>query len=96
MKRLISLLMILTVVLAAFVSCGDKAPVEKDYSLAIGVALTEKLENNKLKQEAQEYKIKIIYLCSSIIMIVVIAIFVSVIAILIRIFAGPCVSGFRI
>ena len=33
-------------------------------------------ENNKLKQEAQEYKIKIIYLCSSIIMIVVIAIFV--------------------
>ena len=50
MKRLISLLMILTVVLTAFVSCGDKAPVEKDYSLAIGVALTEKLENNKLTQ----------------------------------------------
>ena len=33
-------------------------------------------ENNKLKQEAQEYEIKIIYLCSSIIMIVVIALFV--------------------
>ena len=33
-------------------------------------------ENNKLKQEAQEYKIKIIYLCGSIIMIVVIALFI--------------------
>ena len=33
-------------------------------------------ENNKLKQEAQEYEIKIIYLCSSIIVVIIIALFI--------------------
>ena len=47
MKRLISLLLVLVVVLTALVSCGNK---EKDYSLAIGVVLTEKLASNKLTQ----------------------------------------------
>ncbi len=47
MKRLISLLMILVVVLAAFASCGNK---ENDYSLSIGVELTETLSNNKITQ----------------------------------------------
>ena len=47
MKRLISLLLVLVVVLTALVSCGNK---EKDYTLSIGVALTEKLASNKLTQ----------------------------------------------
>jgi len=52
MKKLISLLMILTVVLTALVGCGDKAPVEKDYSLSIGVVVTEDLAKNKITQTA--------------------------------------------
>ena len=47
MKRLISALIILTVVLTAFAGCGNK---EKDYSLAIGVELTENLAKNKITQ----------------------------------------------
>ena len=47
MKKLISLLLVLVVVLTALDSCGNK---EKDYTLSIGVALTEKLASNKLTQ----------------------------------------------
>lgn len=40
MKKIIALLLILTLALSVFVSCGDDESTEKDYSLAIGVSLT--------------------------------------------------------
>lgn len=51
MKKIVSLLLVLVCVLAAFTACGgEKAPVEKDYSLAIGVVVTENLEKTKLTE----------------------------------------------
>ena len=48
MKKLISLLIILTLVASLFVACKDETPAEKDYSLAIGVATTENLGSAKI------------------------------------------------
>ena len=51
MKKIVSLLIALVVVLAAFSACGgEKAPVEKDYNLAIGVVITENLASSKLTE----------------------------------------------
>ena len=51
MKKIVSLLLVLVFVLAAFTACGgEKAPVEKDYNLAIGVVVTENLEKIKLTE----------------------------------------------
>lgn len=52
MKKIVSVLIILTVVLSAFVGCGgdNNDPVEKSYSLAIGVVLTDSLAKNKLTE----------------------------------------------
>lgn len=63
MKKLVSMLIILTVLLSAFAGCGNNADgttgttdnqnptaTEKDYSLAIGVVLTEDLAKNKITE----------------------------------------------
>jgi predicted small lipoprotein YifL len=61
MKKILSLLLVLTMVLVAFAACGpqndgntpddtDKTPAEKDYTLAIGVVVTESLAKSKLTE----------------------------------------------
>ncbi len=64
MKKFLSLLLILTLVLTALVACGTpdegntpetpdntpETPAEKDYSLSIGVVVTENLEKSKLSE----------------------------------------------
>lgn len=57
MKKILSLLLVLTMVLVAFASCGPQndgntpeTPVEKDYKLSIGVVVTEALAKSKLTE----------------------------------------------
>ena len=56
MKKALSLLIVLTMVIAMLVACnnnqndGPVTPVEKDYSLAIGVVVTENLKTLKLTE----------------------------------------------
>ena len=56
MKKALSLLIVLTMVVAMLVACnnnkddGPVTPVEKDYSLAIGVVVTENLKTLKLTE----------------------------------------------
>ena len=55
MKKVVSLLIILTVILTMFAGCGEPenntpTATEKDYSLAIGVVLAENLASKKLTQ----------------------------------------------
>ena len=47
MKKILSILMVLTVIVAAFAGCGSKA---EDYSLAIGVVVTENLAKAKVTE----------------------------------------------
>ena len=52
MKKIIALLMVMVVAVAVFVACdnGDKTPVEKDYTLAIGVVVTPNTATNKVDE----------------------------------------------
>jgi len=51
MKRIVSLLMALVIVVATFVACGStNTPTEKDYNLAIGVVVTETLAKSKVTE----------------------------------------------
>ena len=51
MKKIVSILVILTMALCAFVGCNsEKAPAEKDYNLAIGVVVSEKLASLKVTE----------------------------------------------
>ena len=49
MKKVLSLLLVLIIAVSAFVACGNKT-VEKDYTLSIGVAVTEDLAKNKITE----------------------------------------------
>lgn len=48
MKKILSLIIVLTVVISAFVGCGNTAPAEKDYTLSVGVVVSENLAGAKL------------------------------------------------
>ena len=51
MKKIISMLLVLVVVLAAFSACGgEKAPAEKEYNLSIGVVVSENLASGKITE----------------------------------------------
>lgn len=51
MKKILSVLIILTMLVSALVGCNNtKVPVEKDYSLSIGVVVTEKPETLKVTE----------------------------------------------
>ena len=52
MKKIIALLMVLTLAVAVFVACdgGEKTPVEKDYTLSIGVVVKENLAGKKIDE----------------------------------------------
>ena len=52
MKRIFSLLIALIIVSTAFVACGTQTPKENDYTLSIGVAVTETLAKNKIAETA--------------------------------------------
>ncbi len=48
MKKIISLLIILTIVASLFVACKDDTPTEKDYTLSMGVAVAPSLGSAKV------------------------------------------------
>ena len=53
MKKILSLLLVLALVLTSLIACSkpdDNTPTEKEYSLAIGVVVTESLAKLKLTE----------------------------------------------
>ncbi len=48
MKKIVSIIALIALTLTMFVACGE--PKEKDYTLAIGVAVTQNLESSKFTQ----------------------------------------------